>query len=200
MVKDLLAMQKTWVQPLGWEDPLEKGMSTYSSILAWRLPWTEEPGELQSIRPKIVGHSEWLTLSTLSKMGIGGSPEGIEKRTEDKQTHVLEILSSSPAKPKLIWGSMVGPGEGNGNSLQYACLENSMDRETWKATQHMGSQRVRHEWMTNTILYNNSSKISSSLPVFLVINSLCLKANIMYIAPQMKKQTWQADFWSFQWA
>ena len=58
MVKNLLAMQKTWVQPLGWEDPLEKGMATYSNILAWRTPWTEEPGELQSIRPKIVEHSD----------------------------------------------------------------------------------------------------------------------------------------------
>ena len=42
-------MQETWAQSLGWEDPLEKGMATYSSILAWRIPWTEEPGGLQSI-------------------------------------------------------------------------------------------------------------------------------------------------------
>ena len=43
------AMQETWVQSLGQEDPLEKGMATYSSILAWRIPWTEEPGGLQSM-------------------------------------------------------------------------------------------------------------------------------------------------------
>ena len=49
MVKNLPAMQKTQVQPLGWEDPLEKGMATHSSILAWRTPWTEEPGGLQSL-------------------------------------------------------------------------------------------------------------------------------------------------------
>ena len=48
MVKNLPAMQKTWVQPLGWEDPLEKGMATHSSILDWRIPWTEEPGRLYS--------------------------------------------------------------------------------------------------------------------------------------------------------
>ena len=41
------AMWETWVQSLGWEDPLEKGKATYSSILAWRIPWTEEPGRLQ---------------------------------------------------------------------------------------------------------------------------------------------------------
>ena len=47
MVKNLPAMQETWVQSLAWEDPLEKGMATHSSILAWRIPWTEEPVRLQ---------------------------------------------------------------------------------------------------------------------------------------------------------
>ena len=42
-------MQETWFRSLGWEDPLEKEMATYSSILAWRIPWTEEPGRLQSM-------------------------------------------------------------------------------------------------------------------------------------------------------
>ena len=46
MVKSLPAMQESWVQSLGWEDPLEKGMATHSSILAWRIPWTEEPSRL----------------------------------------------------------------------------------------------------------------------------------------------------------
>ena len=44
----LPAVRETWVRPLGWEDPLEKGMAAHSSILAWRIPWTEEPGRLQS--------------------------------------------------------------------------------------------------------------------------------------------------------
>ena len=48
-VKNLPAMQETWVQFLGWEDPLEEGMATLSSIPAWRIPWTEEPGRLQCI-------------------------------------------------------------------------------------------------------------------------------------------------------
>jgi len=46
MAKNLPAMQETWVRPLGQEDPLEKGMATHSSILAWRIPWTEQPGGL----------------------------------------------------------------------------------------------------------------------------------------------------------
>ena len=49
VVKNLPAKQKTWVQSLGVEDPLEKEMATHSSILAWEIPWTEEPGRLQSM-------------------------------------------------------------------------------------------------------------------------------------------------------
>ena len=56
MVKNLPVMQETWVQSLGREDPLEKGMVTYSHILAWRIPWTEEPGVLQSMGSQRVGH------------------------------------------------------------------------------------------------------------------------------------------------
>ena len=55
MVKKLPAMQETSVQSLSWEDPLEKGMATHSSILAWRIPWTEEPGGLQSMGSQRVG-------------------------------------------------------------------------------------------------------------------------------------------------
>ena len=55
-VKNLSAMQDTWVRSLNWEDPLEQGMATQSSILAWRIPGTEEPGWLQSIGSYRVGH------------------------------------------------------------------------------------------------------------------------------------------------
>ena len=56
MVKKLSAVQATWVRSLGGEDPLEKGMTTHSSIPAWRIPWTEEPGGLQSMGSQRVGH------------------------------------------------------------------------------------------------------------------------------------------------
>ena len=52
MIKNLPAMQETWIRSLGWEDPLEEGMATDCSILAWRIPWTEEPGGLWSSVPK----------------------------------------------------------------------------------------------------------------------------------------------------
>ena len=56
MVKNVPAMKKTWVQSLGQEDPLEDGMANPSSILAWRIPWTEETGELQSMGSQTVRH------------------------------------------------------------------------------------------------------------------------------------------------
>ena len=55
-VKHLSAMLETWVQSLGQEDPLEKEMATHSSTLAWKIPWTEEPGRLQSMGLQRVGH------------------------------------------------------------------------------------------------------------------------------------------------
>ena len=58
MVKNLPAMQDTQVVSLSWEDPLEKGMAIHSSILAWRIPWTEEPGGLQFTGSHSVGHTE----------------------------------------------------------------------------------------------------------------------------------------------
>ena len=63
MVKNLPAMQETQVQPLGPEEPLEEGMATHSSILAWRIPWAEEPGGLQSLGSQRVEH-DWVTKHT----------------------------------------------------------------------------------------------------------------------------------------
>ena len=57
MVKNLPAMWETWVQSLGWDDPLEKGMATHSSILAWRIPWTEELGGLHTVRGVAESHT-----------------------------------------------------------------------------------------------------------------------------------------------
>ena len=57
MVKNLPAKQETQVPCLGWKDPLEKEMTTHSSILAWEIPWTEKPGRLQSLGSQKVGHN-----------------------------------------------------------------------------------------------------------------------------------------------
>ena len=57
MVKRLPAMRETWVRSLGREDPLEKEMATHSTTLAWKIPWMEEPGRLQSVGLQRVGHA-----------------------------------------------------------------------------------------------------------------------------------------------
>ena len=57
MVKHLSTMQETWVPSLGWEVPLEKEMAIHSSTIAWKMPWTEEPGRLQSMGSQRVGHN-----------------------------------------------------------------------------------------------------------------------------------------------
>ena len=62
MVKNLPAVQETQAWSLDQDDPLEKGMDTHSSILAWRIPWTEDPGGLQSLGSQKVGHSEIVTI------------------------------------------------------------------------------------------------------------------------------------------
>ena len=66
-VKRLPTMLETWVRSLGWEDPLEKKMATHSSIFAWRIPWTEEPGRLQSTGLQRVRHV-WVNSLSLSKV------------------------------------------------------------------------------------------------------------------------------------
>ena len=65
-VKNLPAIQETQVQSLGWEDPLEKGMATKSTIFAWRIPWTEEPGKLQSMSHRESDMTEQLTLCPIN--------------------------------------------------------------------------------------------------------------------------------------
>ena len=69
-LKRLPAMRETWVQSLGWEDPLEKEMATHSSILAWIIPWTEEPGGLQSMGSQRVRHN-WATSLSLPRSVLG---------------------------------------------------------------------------------------------------------------------------------
>ena len=120
MVKHLPTMRETWVQSLGRKDLLEKEMATYSSILAWRIPWTEEPDELQS-----------MGLVTWGYPCVLGFPGGSDSKES----------AGNAGDLSLILRSGRSPGEGNGNLFQYSCLENSMDRKAWWASVP-GSQRV----------------------------------------------------------
>ena len=71
MVRNLPAMQETRVWSLGWEDPLEKEMATHCSILAWEIPWMEEPGRLQSMGLQRVGHNWATNTHTCAPGGVG---------------------------------------------------------------------------------------------------------------------------------
>ena len=74
MVKNLLAIQETWVLFLGWEDPLQKEMAIHSTILFWRIPWTEEPGEIQSMGSERVRHN-----SATNTFISGGAQKNMKK-------------------------------------------------------------------------------------------------------------------------
>ena len=83
-LKSLPVVLETWVQSLGWEDPLEKEMATHSSILAWRIPWTEEPGGLQSTGLQRVGCDFTFTFQKIATVKIEGSqPQGGDPASQE---------------------------------------------------------------------------------------------------------------------
>ena len=79
MVKNPTTVQETWVQSLCWEDSLEEGLTTYSSILAWRIPWTEETGGLQSVESQRAGHN-WATFTHFTLGSSGKEPSCQSRR------------------------------------------------------------------------------------------------------------------------
>ena len=97
MVKRLPAMRETWVQSLGREDPLEKETATHSSILAWKIPWTEEPGRLQSMRSQRVGHDGATSLS----LSLSVPQDGVITVHMERQLPSLGLLSQRPHPRRL---------------------------------------------------------------------------------------------------
>ena len=120
-------MQKTQIQSRGWEDTPEKRMATNSSILAWKIPWTAEPGGLQSTGSQRVRH-DWVT----NPSDFPGGP-----MVKNLPASVGGIRDSG-----LIPGSGRSPGGGHGSLLQYSCLENPMGRGAWWPT----AQKFRKSW------------------------------------------------------
>ena len=126
------------VQSLCWEDPLEEGRATHPSILAWRIPWTEEPGGLQSMGLQRVGH-DWATELNWSEI-----QKGFIFSFCIQMYSLKHFPGGSDSKEStcnvgglcLIPGLGRSPGGGHGNPLQYSCLENPMDRGAWRATSH----------------------------------------------------------------
>ena len=114
--------------------PLEKETATHSSILAWRIPGTEERGRLQSMGLLRVGHDLATSLSlftfmhwpqtTSTRLYAGGELQGSPWLNGKESACSIGDVSPIP-------GSGISPGEGNGNLLQYSCLENPMDGGAW---------------------------------------------------------------------
>jgi len=108
-------MREIRVRSLGQEDPLEKEMAIHSSTIAWKIPWTEEPGRLQSMGSQRVGHD---------------FPNDFPGGSDGKAS----VYNAGYPGSIPRWGR--SPGEENGNPLQYSCLEYSMDGGAWWATAH----------------------------------------------------------------
>ena len=136
MVKKLPAVWETWVWSLGWEDPLEEGLAAHSNILAWRISWMEEPGRLQSMASQRVGH-DW----------------------PQKQQHTYmwgflaaQMVKSLPAMQETwVWSlGQVDPLEKGMATFSSILTWRIPWTEEPGGLQSMGSQRVWHNWMTNT--------------------------------------------------
>ena len=97
-----------WVQPLGWEDLLEKAMATHSSILAWEISWTEEPGGLQFMGLQSIRHNWASNTVTINYIIPGG-------------TMVKNLPTNARDAGSGPWSGRY-PGGGNGNPFQYSCL------------------------------------------------------------------------------
>ena len=138
-VKNPPAMQGTWVQSLGWEDPLEKEMATRSSILAWRIPWTEETDRLQFMGLQRVGH-DWVTNTfTFTFIILLGASK------------VVLLVKNPPASAKDA--SYTGSIPGSGRfpwSRKWVSTSIFLPREFHKlrSLQSMGPQRIGHDWLT----------------------------------------------------
>ena len=165
MVKNPPAMWETWVRSLGWKGPLKKGMTTHSSVLAWRIRM--DRGAWQAIVQG--GHKESDMTEQLSTAQYFGGTQGLccfriqnILRTEPNSVSLLPWFDSTSAQREgvPIIGAILGfpggsdskestynardaglipvsgrsPGEGHGNTLQYSCLGNPMDRGAWWAT------------------------------------------------------------------
>ena len=162
MVKHLPTMQEARVQSLGQEDPLEKEMVTHSSTLAWKIPWTEECGGLQSMGSQRVGHGLATPLYFTLLYWTGYLVLGLPWRLSSKE---------SPGQFKRH-GSIPSPGrsrrEENRNSLWYSSLENSKDRGAWWATVHgVPKESWLSDWtITTTYLVQTSLKANLEFRCF----------------------------------
>ena len=133
-VKHLSTMRETQVR--SGEDPLEKEMAIHSSTIAWKIPWTEEPGRLQSIESQRVRHT-WATSLHCRQILTNLSHQ------RSLWLKLIRICLQCGRLRSNPW-SVRYPGEGNDSPLQYSCLEDPLDKGAWWATVQ-GAARVRQD-------------------------------------------------------
>ena len=155
MVKNLPVMQETQIWSLGWEDPLEKEMATHSSILAWEIPWTEEPGGLQSMGLQRVRHQaqsdqahmlQSLTLFMIFYEEMGTSFDRINwgicgndlGAKENNRFHLLALWTSEKAWKKLdlplAWISFLSLSIGHRNTTEFTAWSVINWHSVWQRT------------------------------------------------------------------
>ena len=150
-------MPETRVRSLGREDPLEKEMATHSSTLAWRIPWREGPGRLQSMRSQRVRH-DWATFTCVYI--YGGDMRGVN----------------------LIPGLGRSPGEWNGYLHYHSCLENPRTEEPG-GLQPMGLQRVRHncsDWACMHVIFilSSTGKHADFFHILAIVNNAAMNTEM----------------------
>ena len=158
-----------WVRALGREDPLEKGMATHSSILAWKITWTEKPGGLQFMKSQRVRHdwSKWSKqaskpidganklkyIKLLGASRIAGSCFTLWATREAPIGLESKVSACNAGDPGSIPELGRSSGEGNGNPVQYSCLENPIDGGAWEASVH-GVAKSRTRLSNFTFLFS----------------------------------------------
>ena len=133
MVRSPRAMWETQVGSLGWEDPLEEKMATHSSILAWKIPWTEEPGRLQSMGSRRVSHN-WVTSLSLTQLGFPGGSV-VKNRLPVQETGIQSSGQEEPPQEEMVAHSSILASE-------IPRTEEPFSYNSW------GCKRVRYDLVT----------------------------------------------------
>ena len=145
MVKNPPAMQEIWIQSLGWEYPLEEGMATHSSSLAWRIPWTEEPGGLQSMELHRIGHV-WAHNRILQSLAVISTPgEHLAMLNHFLYSRKGVQLASSEESPGMRLNIPQCTGPPHNKELS------SPQCKQWQSSESLHSCFLKATWMDSVL-------------------------------------------------
>ena len=162
-LKRLPAVWETRIRSLGWKDPLEKEMATHSSILAWEIPWTEEPDGLQSMRLQRVGH-DWATSLHFTSLVA----QSVKNLPVVKETWVWSLGWEDPLEKEMTTHSSI------------LAWKISWTQEPG-GLQSMGLQRVGHNWVTNTYLMTHNPSYNYTIVYLIILITALQKGTSIYM-------------------